>query len=159
MVAHSRVNFTNNLQAAFSYKSLLSSFFCTCGLGLYFFGKRKLVQKRLIKCWWNWLLGLISPTIYKQLFHWFSFTAILLTQNVSTEKLYTTLFMKKLLVKCWWNWHLALKIATSSLRMCLLHYNAFLKRTYLACCKQDKFSKMQRNGKCKCTCSCHIPVN
>ena len=45
------VNFTNILQAAFLYQSLLSSFFCTYVLGLYFFGERILAQKPPIKYW------------------------------------------------------------------------------------------------------------
>ena len=31
------------------FQSVISCFFCT------FFGKRKMAQKLLVKCWWNWL--------------------------------------------------------------------------------------------------------
>ncbi len=34
--------------------------FCAYNLGLYFFGERILVQKLLIKCWWNWHLNALS---------------------------------------------------------------------------------------------------
>ncbi len=43
------VNFTNILWAAFSYESFLRLQF-----GFVFFGERILVQKLLLKCWWNW---------------------------------------------------------------------------------------------------------
>ena len=41
--------------------------FCAYVLGLYFFGKRKLAQKLLIKCWWNWLKVSISPSTWCKL--------------------------------------------------------------------------------------------
>ena len=37
--------------------------FCTYSLGWYFFGKRKLEQKLLVKCWWIWLLVPIHDTV------------------------------------------------------------------------------------------------
>ena len=49
------VNFTNILQAAFFVQKSFEQLFCSYSIGLYFFGKRKLAQKLLLKCWWNWL--------------------------------------------------------------------------------------------------------
>ncbi len=51
---HSRLNFTNILWVTFVQK-LYEQLFCSFILGLYFFLNNKLVEKLLLKCWWNWL--------------------------------------------------------------------------------------------------------
>ncbi len=48
------VNFTNILQAAFSYESFCAQLFCTYITGLYLFDPRFSKQKLVLKCWWNW---------------------------------------------------------------------------------------------------------
>ena len=58
------VNYTNILWATFWYKNLLSSFFCTYLLGLYFFVKRILAQKLLVKNWWNWPQNYIKGFVF-----------------------------------------------------------------------------------------------
>ncbi len=52
----SGVSFTNILCTAFSYGGVFKLFF-TYSLAGYFFRKRILAQKLLIKCWWNWQLA------------------------------------------------------------------------------------------------------
>ncbi len=49
------VNFINILLEHFSYKSALTSFFLITVWLCNFFGKILLLQKLLLKCWWNWL--------------------------------------------------------------------------------------------------------
>jgi len=38
--------------------------FIVLQFGIVIFFKRKLVQKLLVKCWWNWLQMSVSPTLY-----------------------------------------------------------------------------------------------
>ena len=47
------INFTNIVWAVFCKTLLFAQLFCTVWMGLYSFGKRKLTQKLLEKCWWN----------------------------------------------------------------------------------------------------------
>jgi hypothetical protein len=49
------VNFTNISCAAFFVGKFCTKLFCAYILVLNFFGARKLTQKMLFKCWWNWL--------------------------------------------------------------------------------------------------------
>ncbi len=51
---HQGVNFINILLAAFLYESVLHSFSLITIWLCKFFGAKILVQKLLIKCWWNW---------------------------------------------------------------------------------------------------------
>ncbi len=60
---HHWVNFSNILRASFFVQKIHAHLFCTYILGLYFFGERVLVQKLLLKCWWNWHLA----TLIRQL--------------------------------------------------------------------------------------------
>jgi len=53
-------HFTRNF---FTWKCFSKLFF-SYSLALQFFGAKILAQKLLVKCWWNWLLGLISSTFY-----------------------------------------------------------------------------------------------
>ena len=59
-------NFTNILQAAFWFEKCFAQLSYAYSLGLQFFGKRKLAQKQLVKCWWNWLQGTIDLWIVRR---------------------------------------------------------------------------------------------
>ena len=59
-----RYQFHQHFTSSFFIRKSFKQLFCTYGLGLYFFGKRKLVQMLLVKSWWNWLQVSISQTFY-----------------------------------------------------------------------------------------------
>ena len=50
-----RCQFHQHFTCSFFIWKSFKKLFCTYCLGLYFFGGRKLAQKLLVKCWWNWL--------------------------------------------------------------------------------------------------------
>ena len=50
-----RCQFHQHLTSSFFVQKSLEQLFWTNIVGLYFFGVRKLTQKLLVKCWWNWL--------------------------------------------------------------------------------------------------------
>ena len=51
----SRCQFHQHFTSSFFVRKALEQLFCTYIVGLNFFGARKLAQKLLVKCWWNWL--------------------------------------------------------------------------------------------------------
>ena len=50
----SRCQFHQHFTSIFFVQKSFEHLFCTYILGLYSFGARKLAQKLLVKCWWNW---------------------------------------------------------------------------------------------------------
>ena len=51
-----RCQFHQRSTSSFFVQKSFEQLFCTYILGLYFFGTRKLAQKLLVKCWWNYPL-------------------------------------------------------------------------------------------------------
>ena len=51
----SRCQFHQHFTSSFFVRKSFKQLFCTYGLSLYLFGKRKLTKKLLVKCWSNWL--------------------------------------------------------------------------------------------------------
>ena len=76
----SRCQFHQHFMRSFFVQKSFEQLFCTYGLGLYFFGERKLAQKLLVKCWWNWPKDTTLPLIFQNMkvqselslfrFHW-----------------------------------------------------------------------------------------
>ena len=48
-----RSQFHQHFMSGFFAQKCFEQLFCSYSLALYFFGKRILVQKLLVKCWWN----------------------------------------------------------------------------------------------------------
>ncbi len=129
----SDVNFIISSRAAFLYKSVFQCFsLVTVGL-CNFFGKRNLVQKLIVKCWWNWLQQFLRQYSFPK-----NYKAKLLEEKCCTKHFRT----KKLLITCWWNWlHFTLTFLYKS---AFLSFSIKTVWLYNFLCK-----KISTKGKCK----------
>jgi hypothetical protein len=59
-----RCQFHQHFMCNFFIGKCFAQIFSHYSLALWFFGKRISAQKLLVKCWWNWQQGSISPTFW-----------------------------------------------------------------------------------------------
>jgi len=102
------VNLTNLLQAAlFGWKCFLKLFSIHSFVFL-LLREIILVQKLIVKCWWNWLQVSISPICLRKASTRADTKSSKDSQVTRVFLHFWDLFEQKLLVKCRWDWHLVL---------------------------------------------------
>jgi len=98
------VNFINILLKTFSYKTFLCSFSIVTVWLWNILISRILVQKSLIKCWWNCLKVVNFINILLETFSCKSALCIFSPVIVCFCNFFgARILAQKLLVKCWWN--------------------------------------------------------
>ncbi len=85
-------------------RTFCAKFFCTYILGLNIFNARILVQKILIKYWWNRLLGVIFTNILPAAFTYKSFAQNFFSYLHFRFQLFWRKNIGANLLINWWNW-------------------------------------------------------